>query len=1083
MKNSIRIALVPVLVAGAVLVLCVPPAAAQDCPELLGRWPYGPASAVAVSGSLAFVGSGTTMLVIDVSTPGSPQLLGDVALPDIARGITVADDYAYVAVGYSGLRVVDVSVPSAPVEIGFVDTPGDAWAVAVSGSYAYVADGSSGGLRVISVANPSAPAEVGFLDTLSGAFDVAVAGSYAYVANGNIRGLRVISIANPSAPIEVGFLDTPGVAQGIAVAGSYAYVADGSGGGLRVISIANPSAPAEVGFLDTQGSASDVVVAGGLAFVADGYSNVRLVDVSTPTAPAARGILFNPGNSIGVVVAGGLAYVVGDSEGLVIGEFSDPDAPTRVGSYQTAGSSISVAVDGGLAYVGTSRPDGLRVLDLATPSAPLEVGWVDLLGSPQQVVISAGHAFVPVLDAGLQVLDFSDPLAPVPIGLLDTPGEARGVAVLGNTAYVADGSSGLRVVDVGVPGSPAELGFVDTPGAAFGVAVDGNYAYVADHSAGLRVIDVSNPASPTEVGFLEIPDSAWAVALTGDLALTVGDSYLQVIDVSAPEAPQVVGSLSLGRGWNIEVGGSLAYIANLYGGLAVVDISTPAAPALVGSYDTPGQTYSVALSNGMVMAADGDAGVAVFAGCQGGSPPGYESFVPAAAVAAGAQGAFFSTDLELNNTGTLEAQVDIAWLPRGEDNSAPVEADTITLAPGWSVRFENVLGELFGLNPDSFGALRLTASTGDVIAMSRTYNSPDGKAAGTFGQGLPAIPAAGMIAGVAPQRLIFLSENPDSRANVGCVNGSAEPVRVSLAVFDDKGAALETRTMDLGPYSNDQINRIFRSWAPVNGYVDVAGDAAGALFYCYGSMLDNLTSDPTTILPQTPSAEMTFIPAAALAAGLEGAFFQTDLDLNNTGSRDISFELLWLPRGADNSDPTRSEKFSLAPGAGVRYANVLDEVFGLEPDQVGALAVEAKGTGLLAMSRTYNLPPAKVAGTFGQELPGIQADRMIPTGVKKRIIFMDENADVRANLGCQNGGDGPITVNIQLFSPQGQFLETRTINLPPRSNDQITRVFRSHAPITGGYVDVSTPTPGASFTCYGSVLDNQTSDPTTVLPQ
>ena len=78
----------------------------------------------------------------------------------------------------------------------------------------------------------------------------------------------------------------------------------------------------------------------------------------------------------------------------------------------------------------------------------------------------------------------------------------------------------------------------------------------------------------------------------------------------------------------------------------------------------------------------------------------------------------------------------------------------------------------------------------------------------------------------------------------------------------------------------------------------------------------------------------------------------------------------------------------------MRYANVLDEVFGLEPDQVGALAVEASGIDLLAMSRTYNLPSAKVAGTFGQELPGIAADRMIASGVKKRIIFMNENDDV-----------------------------------------------------------------------------------------
>jgi len=56
--------------------------------------------------------------------------------------------------------------------------------------------------------------------------------------------------------------------------------------------------------------------------------------------------------------------------------------------------------------------------------------------------------------------------------------------------------------------------------------------------------------------------------------------------------------------------------------------------------------------------------------------------------------------------------------------------------------------------------------------------------------------------------------------------------------------------MDLGPYSNDQVNRVLADWAPVNGYVDVWADRDDALYSCYGSVLDNQTSDPTTVLPQ-----------------------------------------------------------------------------------------------------------------------------------------------------------------------------------------------------------------------------------------
>ena len=459
------------------------------------------------------------------------------------------------------------------------------------------------------------------------------------------------------------------------------------------------------------------------------------------------------------------------------------------------------------------------------------------------------------------------------------------------------------------------------------------------------------------------------------------------------------------------------------------------------------------------------------------------TFIPAAAVAGGAQGAFFQTDVEINNqSASDDATVTFGWLPRGADNSEFVTSGPITLGPGKSMQFENALVELFGLGPDSLGALVIISDTPSVVGMSRTYNLPGGQAAGTFGQGLPAIPTTEMLSGTKPQRIIFVSENTDSRANIGCVNGSERATRVFIELFNSEGVSLETKTIYLPPYSNNQINRVFHDYAPVNGYVDVWANRDDALYICYGSMLDNLTSDPTTILPQALSDRKIFIPAAALAAGLEGAFFRTDLDLNNVGSTDITYELLWLPRGADNSDPARSSLLVLRPGAGVRYANVLGEVFGLEPDRIGALAIDASGVNLLAMSRTYNSPGAKAAGTFGQELAGVSPEWMITSGRVKRIIFMHENDDTRANLGCVNGVDHPILVTIDMHDADGRRLETKFMHLGPWSNNQLNRLFRDHAPVNG-YVDVSTETPYATFFCYGSVLDNLTSDPTTVLPQ
>ena len=69
------------------------------------------------------------------------------------------------------------------------------------------------------------------------------------------------------------------------------------------------------------------------------------------------------------------------------------------------------------------------------------------------------------------------------------------------------------------------------------------------------------------------------------------------------------------------------------------------------------------------------------------------------------------------------------------------------------------------------------------------------------------------------------------------------------------------------------------------------------------------------------------------------------------------------------------------------------------------------------------------------------------------------------------------------FSPDGASLGTDQVDLPPRGNVQLNRVFADAQPVEAAYIEVWTTTTVGAFAAYGSVLDNQSSDPTTVLPQ
>jgi hypothetical protein len=82
-----------------------------------------------------------------------------------------------------------------------------------------------------------------------------------------------------------------------------------------------------------------------------------------------------------------------------------------------------------------------------------------------------------------------------------------------------------------------------------------------------------------------------------------------------------------------------------------------------------------------------------------------------------------------------------------------------------------------------------------------------------------------------------------------CLNASDTATRVSFELYDSDGSLLGTESMMLLSWSSDQINRIFDAYRPVTGYVDDWSELAGGSIYCYGSVLDNVTSDPMTLPP------------------------------------------------------------------------------------------------------------------------------------------------------------------------------------------------------------------------------------------
>ena len=310
------------------------PLVRADIPvELVSQWGVS-CNAVAVSGNRAYMGMGTSLLILDISQPSNPRQLGQVVLPDIygVQGVAVSGNYAYVADYDAGLQIIDVSNPSAPVCVGGYNTSGIARCVVVSGNYAYVADGSAG-LQIIDISNPVTPVRVGGYNTRDYAKDVAVLNHYAYIADGS--GLQIIDISNSAAPVPMGgcYDFISGYICGVAVSGNHAYLSFGNTvfwvpSGLAVIDITNPTSPVCVGGYTTNSYARDVAVSGNYAYVADDSAGLQIIDVSNPALPARVGGYDTSGYAVGIAVSGNYIYVAdaGYAGGLVILQVGLPPA-------------------------------------------------------------------------------------------------------------------------------------------------------------------------------------------------------------------------------------------------------------------------------------------------------------------------------------------------------------------------------------------------------------------------------------------------------------------------------------------------------------------------------------------------------------------------------------------------------------------------------------------------------------------------------------------------------------------------------------------------------------------------------------
>ncbi len=288
------------------------------------------------------------------------------------------------------------------------------------------------------------------------------------------------------------------------------------------------------------------------------------------------------------------------------------------GSYAGFDAGQAIAVNGSYAYAvdGNNR---FYVFNIGSPSPALASTLLvpNLVG--RSLAVNGTTVYIAGGDSGLLIANASAPSAPVIASTIPTPGACAALALSGGALYVANELAGFEVFDASTGGSPALQYDLPAGIRAADVALAGNLAYVAAGEAGLRIYNVTNPASPVWVGWFNQATNARAVAVSGTTAYVGDGQYgLKVVNVATPASPALLGmyfNAELSHIRSVGCSGSLVVLSDGRK-VQLVNAGNPAAPTLVGSFSAPAFVFGMAVVDGRVYLACGDAGLVILSASQ-----------------------------------------------------------------------------------------------------------------------------------------------------------------------------------------------------------------------------------------------------------------------------------------------------------------------------------------------------------------------------------------------------------------------------------------------------------------------------------
>lgn len=492
--------------------------------ETVGQ--YGGANyTVAVAFPYVYLGSGTRVLVVDVTDPAQPRLAGKTAmLGGIVQTIAIHNDLAYVAAGAGGLSVLDITEPEQPRLVQTFATDHYALDVAVQGNTVFVANGpvwngEQWGKSSVQILDATKSSDLQLITTYEmpeWLHGLATEGDWVYLAAGD-SGILILDVKDPQKPREVSRRSVPGYALDIAKGDDTLYVAD-LAAGLQILDIADPTQPRDIRYQnDIQGKVQMLELAGDYMYAASDESGLYILNLNDPHQPDVQAVQTEVGSVQDIVIAQDVAYVANHGRGLQILDMSDKSEPTLIGSYDILGYVDALVVakeESGRNVAFVANGDKVVVLDTSSPNDLDPIASFSTPGDiidvaiDRATIIKGGETFTLAVaevpewkgdhwsKGGVRLFTVDDKYQSDELSFLQMDGEIKGIDIEEDTAYIAAGSKGLRLVDISVPDKPIEIGYYQTRNSVYDVVVaEQGCVYIATENSIIHLCKGQQPAT------------------------------------------------------------------------------------------------------------------------------------------------------------------------------------------------------------------------------------------------------------------------------------------------------------------------------------------------------------------------------------------------------------------------------------------------------------------------------------------------------------------------------------------------------------------------------------------------------------